>query len=302
MPKASLFALWSRCARGQGISCVFTRLQPRPRLALRVRCRAIFWKFVATPSGVLRALLATRGDSEVPTCGHNASGTRAIDGKSVERVCLKTGQVLERYSSLRGAAQSGDFNRATIKEICDRNRRDPQHGGFSWRYNGDASKPWPVQEQANRKAVEQLCLETGAVLASYPSISSAEKAMQPALSDGISRGSGSYISAVCLSKQRVAHGYFWQYSGSSSSAPRPKAKASKCVERLSLETGRVLSRYSSSQKALQKMGLPQSAYQSLCRSCRDEAERHGYKWRYAYAHARAAEGGESETSGASSEE
>lgn len=90
--------------------------------------------------------------------------------KPVEQLGLKTGDVLATFDSISDAATSVGCRAGNITGVCTGQYRSSS--GFFWRYKGsDALPPKPKQ----KRQVEQLCLESGQVLATFDSISAAAK-------------------------------------------------------------------------------------------------------------------------------
>ena len=83
---------------------------------------------------------------------------------------------------------------------------------------------WTAKHR-NRKAVEQLCLETGAILKVFPSVIAAAASVNAHLT-GLDGG-------------HATQGFFWRLQGSTATYD-PTTKRRKCVEQLSLDTGEVL--------------------------------------------------------------
>lgn len=93
--------------------------------------------------------------------------------KPVEQLDLKTGQVLATFDSISNAAASvGASEPGHIVAVCM--GRYKSSGGFFWRYKGSGALP--PKPKAKRK-VEQLCLKTGRVIATFDTITSAGKAV-----------------------------------------------------------------------------------------------------------------------------
>lgn len=92
--------------------------------------------------------------------------------KPVEKLDLKTGKVLLTFNSLSEAAKSVNSLGTSIHAVCAGRCRSAK--GFFWRYKGsDAMPPKPK----GRRKIEQLCLKTGRVLATFDSIQDAGKAV-----------------------------------------------------------------------------------------------------------------------------
>lgn len=65
--------------------------------------------------------------------------------------------------------------RIAIQRVCQGWGSNPSAGGFFWRYKGGSELPWAVRGKSCCKAVEQISVETGEVLAQFASLSEAKK-------------------------------------------------------------------------------------------------------------------------------
>ena len=92
--------------------------------------------------------------------------------KPIEQLDLKTGKVLATFDSIADAARAVDGVGARITSVCQ--GRYKSSSNFFWRYKGSDVLP---RKRKGRRRVEQLCLDTGRVIASFDTISSAGKAI-----------------------------------------------------------------------------------------------------------------------------
>lgn len=93
--------------------------------------------------------------------------------KPVEKLDRKTGEVLASFKSVTDAGKVVGATRiSAIVGVC--NGRVRSSAGFFWRYEG--SDALPPKPKVTRR-IEQLCLETGRVLATFDSIVAAGKAV-----------------------------------------------------------------------------------------------------------------------------
>lgn len=122
--------------------------------------------------------------------------------KPVEKLDLKTGQVLATFASTSAAAcASGDLTRASrIVAVCG-GRYKSSHG-FFWRYKGSENLP---RKPKGRRRIEQLCLKSGRVMASFDTIRAAGEAV------GITTPGISYC---CNGRNgsKSAGGYGWRFA------------------------------------------------------------------------------------------
>ncbi|CAJ1960408.1 unnamed protein product [Cylindrotheca closterium] len=93
--------------------------------------------------------------------------------KPIEQLDLQTGQILNTFDSISDAARSienGVGNRITT--AC-KGRYRSAHGYF-WRYKGSTALP---RKKKGRRKIDQLCLKTGRVIATFDTITAAGKAV-----------------------------------------------------------------------------------------------------------------------------
>ena len=128
--------------------------------------------------------------------------------KPVEKLSLETGEVLQTFPSVSEASQDigleqGQYSRisAVLRGLIS------NCSGYFYRYQG--SKALPKQRWKNKHAVEQLCLKTGRVLATFNSIQDAGRAM------GITTPGISYC---CNGRNgsKSAAGFGWRFAESKS--------------------------------------------------------------------------------------
>ena len=125
--------------------------------------------------------------------------------KPVEKVCLSTGKVLESFPSATAAAQSVNTNTGHMSRVLTGKYKSCK--GFFWRYEGSTSTPSPKQ---NWKPVEKVCLSTGKVLESFPSVTAAAQSIN---------ATTGHIILVLTGKASSCKGFFWRYEGSTSTPP-----------------------------------------------------------------------------------
>lgn len=96
--------------------------------------------------------------------------------KPVEKLSLQTGEVLQTFKSVTEAAEDIGLrapNSSRISAVLHGKSR--QCGGFFYRYQG--SNEVPSKQMNSKHPVEQLCLKTGRVLATFESIKAAGEAV-----------------------------------------------------------------------------------------------------------------------------
>mmetsp|Transcript_22545 Transcript_22545/g.62654 ORF Transcript_22545/g.62654 Transcript_22545/m.62654 type:complete len:838 (+) Transcript_22545:42-2555(+) len=121
------------------------------------------------------------------------------------------------------------------------------------------------------KPVEQLDLQTGKVLRTFDSCTSAEASLA-----GVK---GLTIQAVCKGDNRSSGGFFWRFKGSSA-LPR-KMKGRRTIEQLSLETGKVLATFDTITEAGKAVGITTPGISYCCNGRNGSKSAGGYGWRFA---------------------
>jgi len=195
-------------------------------------------------------------------------GEGVKDGIAVEQICLETGKVLAAFPSSRKATEKTGISRSTIRRVLDQ-RGVANGGGFFWRFQGETHGPWKDPTPSNTKAVEQLDLESGAVVAEFKSLSDAKKAF------GVRPNSGC-IRDTCDGNRVSAYGFFWRWKGSSEK-PRLHNHGKRVLARRK-KHGAVVREYWNARLAADAIGVDVGA---LCRWCRDEHKARGFYWSYA---------------------
>lgn len=126
--------------------------------------------------------------------------------KPVEKLSLDTGEVLKTFPSISAAAQDIGLKPDRTSLISAVLHGKVAHcRSFFYRYQG--SKALPRQRLKCKHAVEQLCLKTGRVLATFGSIQDAGRAM------GITTPGISYC---CNGRNgsKSAAGFGWRFADS----------------------------------------------------------------------------------------
>lgn len=121
--------------------------------------------------------------------------------KPIEQLGLETGQVLKTFDSVSAAAKS--IEGAAITRISAvLTGRYKSANGYFWRYKGSTALP---RKKKGRRKIDQLCLKTGLVIATFDTISDASKAV------GITTPGISYC---CNGRNgsKSAGGFGWRFS------------------------------------------------------------------------------------------
>ena len=116
--------------------------------------------------------------------------------REVNKIDINTGEIIETYDSVRGAARVNGIDNSDLSKIC---RNSGVANGYRWEYTGNQ---YEVKDYSP-KMINQIDLETGAIVNTYPSISEAARAIN---------GDTSYISKVCSGKQKSSKGYGCEYA------------------------------------------------------------------------------------------
>jgi len=121
--------------------------------------------------------------------------------KPVEQLDLQTGQIMASFESISHATRSiPNGNASRITAVCT--GRYKSANGFFWRYKGSTEMP---KKKKGRRKIDQLCLKTGRVIATFDTIRAAGKAV------GITTPGISYC---CNGRQnsKSAGGFGWRFS------------------------------------------------------------------------------------------
>jgi len=124
-------------------------------------------------------------------------------------------------------------------------------------------------DRSYNKAVEQIDVVTGEIVATFPSQSDAERQLK------VSSGN---ISSVCHGKRDIAYGYFWRFKGSGRLPAQPKATHPKPVQQLDMATGKVVATFASQSEAERALNVSAGNISSVCHGKRESA--YGYIWRF----------------------
>lgn len=121
--------------------------------------------------------------------------------KPVEQLDLRTGQVLASFDSIAHAARSiANGHADAISAVCT--GRAQSASGYFWRYKGSKRKS---KKKYFPRKIDQLCLKTGRVIATFDKLSDAA-AMVGVWKSGISKCCNSQ------NKKMSAGGFGWRFS------------------------------------------------------------------------------------------
>jgi hypothetical protein len=147
---------------------------------------------------------------QVVSSNKESSTRRSKNGgrKAVEKLCLKTGEVMGTFRSVTEAAKSVDVSVAAIRHALTGLKGRKSSAGFGWRYAPPGAVPdSPIS--ADQLKVELLCLETGKVLRLFDSLKEASKLT------GLTR------KHVRMAIGNVYEGFFWRAGGSADLSQHP---------------------------------------------------------------------------------
>tara|TARA_B100001094_G_scaffold52613_1_gene48106 strand:+ start:1162 stop:2043 length:882 start_codon:yes stop_codon:yes gene_type:complete len=122
--------------------------------------------------------------------------------KEVEQLDSTTGMVLQCFASTAEAKRKTGVDDANISKVCKGVQLTA--GGFFWRFKGsNVTQPRPSLSHGGApKEVEQISVDTGAVICCFVSIADAERKTGTCEST---------IRQVCRGKKRKAGECFWRY-------------------------------------------------------------------------------------------
>uniref|UniRef100_A0A6S8YSM8 RING-type domain-containing protein n=1 Tax=Chaetoceros debilis TaxID=122233 RepID=A0A6S8YSM8_9STRA len=115
----------------------------------------------------------------------------------VEQVDVKTGKILASFNSaLEAAFAAGEESESYILAVCEGQKRSCH--GYFWRFKGSSTKQTKLE-------VQQLCFETGEVIATFETILAASRAV------GVSSQG---ISNCCdgSNRSKSAGGFGWRFA------------------------------------------------------------------------------------------
>lgn len=199
---------------------------------------------------------------------------------------MQSGDLIHEYPSASAASNDHKGLAVRIVGACNANiMKEGFFRGFFWRFEDrphhqeklpvagrfcrytDASSPLFI----GTYAVEQLCLETGDILATFDSIYDAKRAL------GGLNVQTDKINSVCCGKRDQAYGYFWRKKGSID-MPQNVLGSTKAVQLRRAKNGQVVKEFNSVVEAAEVFSCDQFV---VSRWCREMEKRRGYYWSYA---------------------
>ena len=133
----------------------------------------------------------------------------SMSDKEVSCYDLKTGILIETFSSLHEAERQKKYNHNMISNAIRQNKRSKTAYGMYWAWGHNPSiiidEHKPLAGQHGGKTVYQYDLNNGNLLNSFNSLAEAERYLNI-------KGANKNLSAVCLGKRNYAYGYKWSYT------------------------------------------------------------------------------------------
>ena len=196
--------------------------------------------------------------------------------KAVEALEMTTAEVRYAFSSASAASREMKGLPLHIIEACQSKRRDDrEYRGFYWRFKGCKDRILRAGEGVKEGLpVEQVSLETGQIIATFPS------ARKAAEKTGVDRCA---LRRVLKRKGKAnARGFFWRFEGDTHGPwPDPEPTNLNPLEKLDFETGDYLESFTSLAEAKRAMNMrPNSAcIREVCDG-KGRASAKGFFWRW----------------------
>ena len=190
---------------------------------------------------------------------------------AVEQVDMKTGEVINVYSSAHEAAAAiGGLHQSVLRVVNDHKDRC-SYKEYFWRKAGDPSPP-RVPEKGKkishlRQKVQQCCPQTGEVIATFDS------SMEAGLTLGIKPH---HISKVLRGIQATANGFSFKTVGKPEKFKRNNKR--RPVHQVCVDTGEILQTFRSANAAGKAVGVATASISSAVRGKTNTSA--GYRWVY----------------------
>ena len=168
-----------------------------------------------------------KGSSALPNF-HTARHLKSC--RPVEKLCVKTGQMIKRYNSVADAARDVGISAPSISNICNGWKGHLTAGGYCWRFSSNLNqerddaveavnrKPVERTKEAhvwNRRPVEQVDSRTGQVIATFKS----KTAAYAAFNEGGPKTQNIFSKPDFEDLGVHAFGFFWRPTGSKIAPP-----------------------------------------------------------------------------------
>ena len=210
-------------------------------------------------------------------CGRSTSHGNFIwrrpDGysRSIEQVDIETGEVLHVYPSIAEAARTTGYTKQSIQCIVAGKADRVSYKGFYWRRVGDKSSPKQPKPKApikqGRQPVEQICAQTGKVLATFDSIAEAAESLKI---------STRLIRMVLKGINKSTRGYTFRKVGEP--VPFKRNLSARPVHQICLATGDILATHPSQAAAGRAVNVSIASIHVVATG-KNAKSTGGYAWR-----------------------
>jgi len=192
-------------------------------------------------------------------------------GMEVEQVDMKTGQVVAVFPSYAAAARALEIHKNGIRQVAAECKSRSSYKGYFWRKAGDSTMPKVLSKKAKvshlRQQVEQVCPETGAVIATFNSSQEAARKLKIPQH---------HVSKVLRGVQKTTRGYHFRKAGKPEKFKR--STRARPVQQLCLESGEVLATFPSQKTAGTAVGVTGASIRNAAMGNTNTSA--GYRWRY----------------------
>lgn len=188
-----------------------------------------------------------------------------------EQIDMETLQVVAVYPSVKAAAKAMNCDSQFISRILNKPKQRSSYRGFYWRKVGDTSAPRPAKQQKVKQLkqpVQQICPDTGVVIATFDSCTEAEVALDIR----------SYmISKVLRGVQHTTGGFHFRAVGKPRKFKRDYTPRS--VHQISPDTGEIIETFPSLKRAAYAVGVTSASISSAAHGKTKTSA--GYRWELA---------------------
>jgi len=192
--------------------------------------------------------------------------------RSIEQVDIETGEVLHVYPSIADAARTTGYTKQSIQRIVAGKADRVSYKGFYWRRVGDKSSPKQPKPKApikqGRQPVEQICAQTGKVLATFDSIAEAAESLKI---------STRLIRMVLKGIQKSTRGYTFRKVGEP--VPLKRNYSARPVHQICLATGDILATHPSQAAAGRAVNVSIASIHAVATGNNAKSSA-GYAWRF----------------------
>ena len=185
--------------------------------------------------------------------------------RSVAKVDIATGVIIEKYVSVSEAARKNKFkSESRIFDSCS--GKVNYSKGFLWRYLDNKGNIIKVNRTKGRTVVK-IDYNTMKILQAFPTVYDVRKAGY-----GVAN-----VHKVCNGLFRSAYGYIWRYKNDFGIIEPIIKYKFKMVNKLSLD-GVFIQRYENTQQAAHALNIDNPRL--ILKACRTGSAAYGYKWQF----------------------